>query len=164
LLALIAVFAAYLTLAFSAWAFTTDYRIWVFAIKPMSVMHFKIFLRYLIPLAFYFVIIGMVIHGEMRRNSSAWAQTVVNILLLIGGYILFFLLQYIPLFSGKTMMLAEAHLPTIVLFQYVPIFIIVGLVSTYFFRKTGHVFVGSFINAMLITWIIVAGQVTNYHI
>jgi hypothetical protein len=55
-------------------------------------------------------------------------------------------------------------LPTIVLFQYVPIFIIVGLVSTYFFRKTGHVFVGSFINAMLITWIIVAGQVTNYHI
>jgi hypothetical protein len=163
LLALIVVVAAYLTLVFSAWAFTTDYRIWVFAIKPMSVVHFKIFLRYLIPLAFYFLIIGMVIHGELRRNSGAWTQTVVNILLLIGGYILFFLLQYIPLFSGKTMLLADAHLPTILLFQYIPIFIIVGLVSTYFYRKTGHIFVGSFINAMLITWIIVAGQVIHYH-
>jgi dienelactone hydrolase len=163
LLALIAVFAAYLTLVFSAWAFTTDYRIWVFAIKPMSIFHFGIFLRYLIPFAFYFVIIGMVIHGELRRHSGAWAQTVVNILLLIGGYILFFLFQYIPLFSGKTMPIADAHLPTVLLFQYIPIFIIVGLVSTYFFRKTGHIFVGSFINAMLITWIIVAGQVTYYH-
>ena len=162
LLALIAVFAAYLTLVFSAWAFTIDYRIWVFAIKPMSTLHFGIFLRYLIPFAFYFVIIGMVIHGELRRNSSAWAQTVVNILLLIGGYILFFLFQYIPLFSGKTMPLADAHLATIVLFQYIPIFIIVGLVSTYFYRKTGHVFVGAFINTLLIVWTIVAGTVTNY--
>jgi dienelactone hydrolase len=163
LLALIAVFAAYLTLAFSAWAFTTDYRIWVFAIKPMSVFQFGIFLGYLIPFAFYFVIIGMVIHGELRRNSGAWAQTVVNILLLIGGYILFFLFQYIPLFSGKTMLIADAHLPTIVLFQFIPMFIIVGLVSTYFYRKTGHIFVGSFINAMVVTWTIVASQLTNYH-
>ncbi len=163
LLAVIAVFAAYLTLAFSAWAFTTDYRIWVFAIKPMSLMHFGIFLRYLIPFAFYFVIIGMVIHGELRRNSSAWAQTIVNILLLIGGYILFFLLQYIPLFSGKTLLIAPFNLPTIVLFQFVPIFIIVGLVSTYFYRRTGHIFVGSFINTLLVTWTLVAGQVIHYH-
>jgi pimeloyl-ACP methyl ester carboxylesterase len=163
LLALITVVAAYLTLVFSAWAFTTDYRIWVFAIKPLSTLQFGIFLRYLIPLAFYFIIIGMVIHGELRRNSSAWAQTVVNILLLIGAYVLFFLYQYIPLFSGKTMSLADAHLPTIVLFQYVPIFIIVALVSTYFYRRTGHIFVGSFINALLITWIVVAGQATHYH-
>jgi len=163
LLAVIAVFAAYLTLVFSAWAFTTDYRIWVFAIKPMSTFEFGMFLRYLTPFAFYFLIIGMVIHGELRRNSSVWSQTIVNILLLIGGYVLFFLFQYIPLFSGKTMPIADAHLPTVLLFQYIPIFIIVGLVSTYFYRKTGHIFVGSFINTLLITWIVVAGQVTHYH-
>jgi len=163
LLALIAVFAAYLTLVFSAWAFTTDYRIWVFAIKPMSLLQAGIFLRYLIPFAFYFIIMGMMIHGEMRRFSGAWAQTIVNILLLIGGYILFFLFQYIPLFSGSTMLIAEAHLATIVLFQYIPIFIIVGVISTYFFRKTGHIFVGSFISTMLVTWTLVAGTVTDYH-
>jgi dienelactone hydrolase len=163
LLAVIAVFAAYLTLAFSAWAFTTDYRIWVFAIKPMSIFRFGIFLRYLIPFIFYFLIIGMVIHGELRCHSGAWSQTIVNILLLIGGYILFLLLQYIPLFSGKTLLIPDAHLPTIVLIRFIPIFIIVGVVSTYFYRKTGHVFVGSFINAMLITWSIVACEMVNYH-
>ncbi len=164
LLALIAVVAAYLTLAFSAWAFTTDYRIWVFAIKPMTLLQFGIFLRYLIPFAFYFLIIGMVIHGELRRDAAPWAQTVVNILLLIGAYIWFLLLQYIPLFSGKTMFLAPLHLPTIVMFQYIPIFIIVGLISTYFYRKTGHIFVGSFINSLLITWIVVAGQATHFNL
>ena len=163
LLALIVVVAAYLTLAFSDWAFKTDYRLWVFAIKPMSVFHFGIFLRYLIPLAFYFLIIGMVIHGELRRHSGAWTQTVVNILLLIGGYVVFLMYQYIPLFAGGTLSRPDDNLASIVMFQYIPIFTIVALVSTYFYRKTGHVFVGSFINAMLITWIIVAGTVTNYH-
>ncbi len=165
LLALIVVVAAYLTLAFSAWAFTTDYRIWVFAIKPMSTLHFGIFLRYLIPFAFYFVIIGMVLHGEMRRDATGWKEMVVNIILMIGGYILFLLVQYIPLFSGGTAAVTTRWAPlySIVMFQFLPIFAIVALVSTYFYRKTGHIFVGSFINAMLVTWIVVAGQATHFH-
>jgi hypothetical protein len=48
------------------------------------------------------------------------------------------------------------------MFQFLPIFTMVALVSTYYFRKTGHIFVGSFINAMLITWIVVAGQATHF--
>jgi hypothetical protein len=48
------------------------------------------------------------------------------------------------------------------MFQFLPIFTIVALVSTYFYRKTGHVFVGSFINAILVTWIVVAGQATHF--
>jgi hypothetical protein len=43
-----------------------------------------------------------------------------------------------------------------------PIFSLAGLVSTYFFNKTGHVFSGSFMNAMLVTWIVVAGQATHF--
>jgi len=163
LLALIVVVAAYLTLAFSDWAFKTDYRIWVFAIKPMTTLHFGMGLRYLIPLAFYFLIVGLVLHGEMRRDATTWKEMVLNILLMIGAYVVFLLFQYIPLFSGGTLLLPEAHLPTILLIQFLPIFTIVALVSTYFYRKTGHVFVGSFINAMLVTWIIVAGQATHYH-
>jgi len=163
LLALIVVVAAYLTLAFSDWAFKTDYRIWVFAIKPMTTLHFGMGLRYLIPLAFYFLIVGLVLHGEMRRDATTWKEMVLNILLMIGAYVVFLLVQYIPLFSGGTLLLPEAHLPTILLIQFLPIFTIVALVSTYFYRKTGHVFVGSFINAMLVTWIIVAGQATHYH-
>jgi hypothetical protein len=45
---------------------------------------------------------------------------------------------------------------------FLPIFTIAALVSTYFYRKTGHVFVGSFMNAMRVTWIVVAGQATDF--
>jgi len=168
LLAIVVVFWAYLSLAFSDWAFKTDFRIWVFAVKLMSVLQFKIFLCYLIPFAFYFLMSGLVLHGELRlgrkdgSDLTGWKEMLINIVLMIGGYILFLLFQYLPLFSGGTMAIPDLHLASIVMFQFLPIFTIVALVSTYFYRQTGHVYVGSFINAMLVTWIIVAGQATHF--
>jgi pimeloyl-ACP methyl ester carboxylesterase len=162
LFAAVVIFWACISLAFSDWAFKTDFRFWVFAVKPMSLFHFKVFLGYFIPFAFYFLMAGLVLHGELRPNFSGWKEMVVNVLLMIGGYILFLLFQYIPLFAGKTLSIPEGHLFSIVMFQFLPIFTMVALVSTYYFRKTGHIFVGSFINAMLITWIVVAGQATHF--
>ena len=48
------------------------------------------------------------------------------------------------------------------MFQYIPIFAIVGWVTTYFYRKTGHIYVGAFLNTMLITWIVVASQAIHF--
>lgn len=119
LLAVMVIFWAYLTLAFSDWVFKTDYRIWVFAIKPMSFFHFKIVLTYLIPFAFYFLIAGLVLHGELRRgqkdgsDSAGWKEMVVNVLLMIGGYALFLAYQYTPLFSGGTAAVTTRWAPSI---------------------------------------------------
>jgi pimeloyl-ACP methyl ester carboxylesterase len=55
-----------------------------------------------------------------------------------------------------------AALYGIVMFQFLPIFTIVALLSTYFLRKTGHVYVGAFANALVITWIVVANQATHF--
>lgn len=170
LLAVIVVVVAYLTLAFSDWAFQTDYRIWVFAIKPLSAFHFGMFLAYVIPFFFYFLVAGMVLHGQLRRGTAGgedltgWKEMVINIVLMIGGYVLFLLYHYIPLFAGGTLGVTTRWAPLygIVMFQFLPIFTIVALVSTYFYRKTGHVYVGAFINAMLVTAIVVAGQATHF--
>ena len=163
LLAAIICFAAYLTLAISAWAFTTDYRFWIFAVKPMTVLHFRIFLCYLIPFTAYFLILGLCLHGQLSSGESAtWKEMLINVFLLLTGFILFLLLQYVPLLSGGAMTLFDAHLPTIVLHQFLPVFTIVALVSTYFYRKTGHIYTGAFLCAMLVTWIIVAGTATHF--
>jgi len=167
LLAAVVCFAAYLTLAFSAWAFTTDYRLWVFAIKPMSLLHFRIFLSYLIPLIIYFLVIGLILHGELRRDKAGseikpWKEMLINIFLLITGYIILEALQYGPLFAGGTLAIPAASLWSIIMFQFFPIFTIAALVSTYFYRKTGHIYTGAFLSAMLVTWIIVAGQATHF--
>ena len=164
LLALAISVCAYLTLAFCDWAFKTDYRLWVFAIKPMSIFHFRMVLCYLIPFMVYFLILGLGLHGQMRRNGDMnfWTEAVINILLLITAYIICEAFQYGPLFAGGTLAIPPAALFGIVLFQFFPIFIIAALVSTYFYRRTGHIYTGAFLNAMLITWIVVAGQATHY--
>ena len=168
LLAFVVIFFAHLTLMISDWLFLTDYRLWVFGIKPLDEPHFAMVLNYIIPFAFYFLIAGVVLHGQLRLGRkdggdlTGWGEMAVNIILLIGGYILFLIFQYAPLFGGGTLAIPEGHLLGIVLFQFIPIFMIVALVSTYFYRKTGHIYVGAFINAMLVTWIVVAGQATHF--
>jgi len=170
LLGFIIVFIAHLTLAISAWLFQTDYRFWVFAVKPLDALHFGIVLRYVIPFLFYFIVLGIVLHGQMRPGKPDVAmgvgkETIINIILLILGYFIFLAWDYIPLFAGGTLRLAairSAALFGIVMFQYIPIFAIVGWVTTYFYRKTGHIYVGAFVNTMLITWIVVAGQAIHF--
>ena len=169
LLAFSIIFVAHLTLAISAWLFQTDYRFWVFAIKPLDALHFGVILGYIIPFFFYFFILGIVLHGQMRPGKpdgamSLGKETIINIILLILGYFIFLAYQYIPLFAGGTLgiKLPSMSLGGIVMFQYIPILAIAGWLTTYFYRKTGHIYVGAFANAMLITWIIVAGQAIHY--
>jgi pimeloyl-ACP methyl ester carboxylesterase len=169
LLAFIIIFVAHLTLAISAWLFQTDYRFWVFAVKPLDALHFGITLGYIIPFLFYFIILGIVLHGQMRPGKPDAAmgigkETIINILLLILGYFIFLAYHYIPLFAGGTLGFTMRYmsLAGIVMFQYIPIFAIVGWVTTYFYRKTGHIYVGAFVSAMLITWIVVASQAIHF--
>jgi pimeloyl-ACP methyl ester carboxylesterase len=166
LLAAVICFFAYLTVAISGWAFTTDYRLWVFAIKPMTFLHFRIFLSYLVPFAVYFLVIGLILHGQLRRGKAGelklWQEMLINFFLLIIAYIICEAFQYGPLFAGGALGLPPAALFGIVLFQFFPLFAIVALVSTYFYRKTGHIYTGAFLSAMLITWIVVAGQATHF--
>lgn len=166
LLAAVIAFFTYLTVAFSGWAFKTDYRLWVFAIKPMTFLHFRIFLSYLIPFAIFFLVIALILHGQLRRGKKGdlkmWQEMLVNIFLWITGYIIFLAFQYAPLFAGDGLAIPDAALFFIVMFQFFPLFIIGALVSTYFYRKTGHIYTGAFLNALLIVWFVVAGQATHF--
>ena len=39
---------------------------------------------------------------------------------------------------------------------------IVGAATAFFHARTGHIYVGAFLSAMLVTWIVVASQATQY--
>jgi pimeloyl-ACP methyl ester carboxylesterase len=167
LLAFVVVLAGYLLLDLSDWLFKTDFRLWVLALKPMNFLQFHIMLAYLIPFAFFFLVSSTVLNGEMREVQadgspvSTRRAMLVNAALLSLGIIIMLLIQYIPLLGGNPLPLNESLL-TIVGIQFVPLLIIVGLISTYFFRKTGHIYLGAFICAMFITWYIVAGQAIQF--
>ena len=164
LLAAAVAFAGYLTLIFSAWFFQTDYRFWIFAIKPMSALQFRIFLCYLIPFTAFFIVRALALHGQLRprgkngKEISRTAELWINFGLLVIGFVVMLLIQYIPLFAGGTLLFVNESLFSIIAFQLLPIFTIVAMVNTYFYRKTGHIYAGAFLNAILITWIVVASQ------
>jgi len=167
LLAFIVAFVGYLTLVLSAWIFTVDYRFWVFAVKPMSTIHFRSFVSYLIPFILFFIAIGTVLHGQLRPTGrkgtelSQGSEIAINVALLVLGFVGLLLYQYIPLLMGGTLALRSEILFSIIAIQLLPIMTIVALAYTYFYRKTGHIYVGAFLCAMLVTWILVASQVTN---
>jgi hypothetical protein len=64
---------------------------------------------------------------------------------------------YIPLLAGGTLAFPNESLLTIVAYPFIPMLAIVGLLSTYFYHKTGTIYVGAFAAALLVTWNIVGG-------
>jgi len=159
---------AYLLLCFSGWLFNMDFRFFVFAVKQMSPLRFQILLPYCVLFFFYCLIVGMVLNGQLRRcerngNPVGMGQSmIINMILMMIGYVALLVYQYIPLLSGGTLAIPGEPLLTILAYQFIPLLAIVGLLTTYFYHKTGHIYAGAFLNAMIITWIVVSGQATHY--
>jgi pimeloyl-ACP methyl ester carboxylesterase len=163
LYAIVVIAAAYIALAFLNWAFNTDVRIWVFNIKPLNAAHFSIWLAYVIPFILYFLMLGVILHGQLRiaRLTLGW-QMLINVVVMVIGYVVLLLVEYIPLLAGHTLTTADQPLLTIIAYQFVPMYILIATISTYFFYKTGRIYAGAFINGMLVTAIIVASTATQY--
>ena len=157
------VLAGYITLVLTDYFFTTDYRFWVFAVKLMSPLQLRIAVIYFIPLLFYFFLLNVVIFAQLRTDRfGLGVEMLINVLILISGYALLLLVQYIPLLAGGTLFNADESLWTIIAFQFLPLLTIVGIVDTYFNRKTGHVYIGAFVSAMALAWIVVASTAIHY--
>ena len=163
LLAFLIVLAGYITLLLTAAFFKSDYRYWIFAVKPLNALQFRIALSYVIPFIFFFLVSGTILFGQLRREhlKPGWAM-LVNVGLLVSGFIGLLLFQYVPLLLGGTLLNPVESLWSIIAFQFLPLMTIVGLVSSYFYRKTGHIYVGAFMSALIITWIVVASQAIHF--
>jgi pimeloyl-ACP methyl ester carboxylesterase len=163
-LAAIVVACAYVAVLVCDVVFTTDFRLWVVAAKPLSALQWRITLSYVVPFTAYFLVLGLVLHGQLRAPSSISAGTrlVRDALLTGGGIIILLVVQYVPLLSGGTLAFPEQHLLSIVAFQLVVVLPVVGLFSSYFFERTGLVYTGAFVNGLLVTWLLVGGQATHY--
>lgn len=166
-LAVVVLVPAYMLLMLADWIFKIDFRLWVLAFKLMSARHFGIMLAYLPFFGFFFLVLSTALMGQMRRFDAMGTPIplgramLINVVLLVVGFVGLLLIQYVPLLTGGVMPLAEPLL-TIVAFQFIPIMAIVALILTYFAHKTGRIYVGAFLCAMLVTWYIVAGQAIHF--
>ena len=156
------VLAGYLAVRASSFFFHSDFRIWVFAARPMSRTQTGIALSYGLPFVAFFLVLATILHGQLRREGQTFLRELaVNVVLLTVGFVGLLLVQYVPLLMGGTLAIPSEPLWTIIAFQLLPIMTIVAVVSTFFYRRTGHVYVGAFASGMLVTWIVVASQATH---
>ena len=149
--------------------FIVDFRfIFPFA-SDLTAYRAKLWFTYFPFLLMGFVLLGIFLHGQMRRaRKPTWWKTFIswsayNILVLILPLILFLLLQYVPLFTIGSipfigpggMFIAYTHN----LFHIIGVLIMVIPISTWFYQLTGKIYLGAILSAALVTWMFVSSQV-----
>lgn len=161
-LALVVTGVAHASLALSAALFTVDFRFWVFAIKPMNGPQLRMAAGYLLPFTLFFLIYGAVLFGQLRRTGETRGNILRAILVSTAGFAALIAWQYVPLFLGGTLADPGEALWSIISFQFLPIMTIAAAVTAWSQARTGEVYLGAFLSAMLVTWIVVASQATHY--
>ena len=145
-------------------AFTVHFRFWVFALKPMAAWHVPAFLAYLPVFFVFFVALGVLLHGRLRTpetTASLRRALATDWLVVVGGFLLLLVLNYVPLFLSGALPVPALALYTILAIQFVGALTIAALVSTYCFHLTGRVWMGAALNAVLVTWLVVASTATH---
>lgn len=162
LLALTVVVTGYFILwLINSWLLV-DFRLWVLTLKVTDLKHFFIMLAYVIPLALYFIPLSVTLHGTLRpRNGevSVAREIVINVVVLLVGTLGLLAYYYVPLtFFGAPANFGPGGLGLINAIALIGLLPVIASISTYFYRKTGHVYVGAFINTFFITWYLVAAN------
>lgn len=129
------------------------------------------FALYLPFYLFFFVISGGVkLFGQLRqpRIQSPFAEQLVwwlkSVLVMLGGLLIVALVEYVPFFLGagpgmNILFTSTFGGPMIsFLIVIIPQFILLFFLATYCYRKTGLVYIGSFLLSLLGCWAVTGGS------
>jgi hypothetical protein len=166
----------YILTCISSLVFQLDFRfIWPF-FRPFTPLRFGQFLIYLpVYVAFFTINAGAKLYGQLRLPEYKWkgkkspvlTQLVwwgYSMLVMLGGLFIIALIQYIPFFLGHgpgadlllSSMFGGPFMSILILL--VPQFAVFFFFSTWFYRKSGTVYTGSFVLAILATWVVTGGS------
>lgn len=156
----------YLTLVFVSDVWHVDFRMWLVTLMPMSIARWGAFFGYLLPFGLYFVAQAIIFAGFLRwRGGKAplWQEMLVNSITLTLGALVWLVLCYAPLLSGGTMIFGSDPMTVTSAgmggINYIPMLVLWPLVAsllTYYYRKTGRIFVGSILATVVVVWSLAA--------
>lgn len=166
-MAVVILLPVYLILCFTTAVLKVDFRAWVVAMMPMNGARWSAFLGYLVPFAIYFVPMAILFGGFLRPKEgklSLGREMVVNSIILTLGAAAWLLLFYIPIMTGADLIIKgsgflgpmAAGMGAIYYIPLVVLWPVVACIYTYFFRKTGRVFVGAALATLFMVWYLAA--------
>ncbi|WP_386691738.1 MULTISPECIES: alpha/beta hydrolase [unclassified Lonepinella] len=141
-------------------------------LKPLTAERMDLFLVYWLPILFFFFVFnGLIISVQMKQKngksftSTLLTWTIKTSIFATGGLVILWLFHFIPnfmqigpgfdviglpQFGGRWMMMLAVIIPQ---------FIIFSLINHWCYLKTGYIYLGVFLTSILMTWILVGGQV-----
>ena len=163
LLALIIVVGLFL-IVFINWSiFTVDFRLWTLAFKVFNVPELiPTTLRYFVFFFGFYLLSGVANQTYRVKNLPEWATIAINAFFNIFGIALVITIQYATFKSTGVLWQGSMALGYIVLFPILPILIFATIVSRELYKKTGNVYLGSLINALIWTMVTVSGTAASF--
>jgi len=157
----ITVFAAgYLLLCMCDYFFKTDFRFFTLSIKTITPAKWAIYLRYLPSFLFLFIVMGVSQNTFTRiNNQKEWINMILIIISSFGGLLALHMIDYISLkntgvkvfqfvpYPAKT----TAALAGVLLWGLLFILPVAAAISRVFFKATGSVWTGAFVNSLIVT-------------
>ena len=166
----------YTLVCVSVKCFMLDFRfIWPF-FRPFSAVRLSQFFVYLpFYAAFFTVNAGVRLYGQLRlgeitlngKKHAALTQLAwwgYSIFIMLGGIFLIALIEYIPFFMGIgpgadllfTPLFGGPFMSAMILI--IPQFAVFFFLSTWLYRKSGTIYTGSFVVAILAAWVLSSGS------
>ena len=161
-IALATVAIGYASLLLADYFFKIDFRFWVVALKLLSADRVPVFLTYLIPFTAFFFIAFRALHGFIAVNGDRPGRIYLSaIAALAGGFLIFIVVQYTPLFVSGHLLVPAQALNAIISIQFLPLMLIVALIGVFTWQRTNSELPGALISGLFVTWYIVAGTATH---
>ena len=153
----------YLILFINWGIWKTDFRIWTFAMKVFNVPEMvPTAMRYLLFFGLFYLLNGIANQTYRTSTMPEWATIAINAFFNVFGIFLVIMIQYGTFKSTGVLWQGDMALGYIVLFPIIPILVIATIISRLLYKKTGNVWLGSLINAILFTMITVSGTAASF--
>lgn len=170
LLAIIVFSSAYALLAAADYWFLTDFRFYVFSFKTITPVKVGMLLKYLPFFAFYFIISSLTFNLTTRiKGAKEWQNILLILLASAGSLYALWALDYISLYTTGIKMFLTVPFPAgttsalagVLLWGLLFILPIAAIYARIFFKRTGSIWVGGFINSFIVTFFAMSNTVVG---
>jgi hypothetical protein len=163
LISLATVAVGYASLMLAGALFTIDFRVFVVALKLLSGPQAVAFAIYLFPFTAFFAVTLRAMHRNLAvAGDGAARQYLSTIAALALGFLVLLALDYGTLFATGQLLTPWDPLDTVIAMQFLPLMVIVAVISTFTWRRTGSSLPGALVCGLFVTWYIVAGTATHW--
>jgi hypothetical protein len=139
----------------------------VFSFRPITTVKWGIWLRYAIPYGIFFVASSLTMNMSTRiKGKSELVNYIVCMVGSMGGLLVLCLLDYGVFFATGLKLFpmvagANTSLSGILLWGVIFILPFASIISRWFFKKTGSIWVGGFVNTFMVTLFAISNTIVS---